>query len=71
MISNYQKALNKKLFVSVEPKKLKKSHIDSKIRNAIFKINTSDWVWTLWSCQGHFKKDKYQTLNKNLGNHLA
>ena len=62
MTSNYQKALSKKLFVSVEPKKLKKSHIDLKIRDAILKINLSDWVWTLWSCQGHIHKNDCKSI---------
>ena len=62
MISNYQRAISKKLFASIEPKKLKKSHIDNKIRDAVYKINSSDWVWTIWSCQGHIHKKDYKSI---------
>ncbi len=36
-----------------------KIKIDSKIKNIIKKINLSDWICTIYSCQGHFEKDSY------------
>jgi tRNA(Phe) wybutosine-synthesizing methylase Tyw3 len=41
---------------------LKKIKIDSKIRKAVEKINSSSWVWTLFSCQGHKYKYNATTL---------
>lgn len=36
--------------------------IDCKLRNVLFKINNSNWCWTLFSCQGHSHKDKSYSL---------
>ncbi len=38
-----------------DPRLIRKNKvkIDEKIKNSILKINESNWVWTLWSCQGH------------------
>lgn len=38
-----------------DPRKLieNKIPIDKKIKDSIIKINQTNWVWTLWSCQGH------------------
>jgi len=41
---------------------LKKTKLDSKIKNAVQKINSSSWVWTLFSCQGHKYKSKATSL---------
>ena len=41
---------------------LKKIKIDSKVRNAVEKINCSSWVWTIFSCQGHKYKYSATTL---------
>jgi len=40
-----------------DPRTLDLKLIDFKIRNAVEKINKSNWCWTLWSCQGHPKKN--------------
>lgn len=39
-----------------DPRKLKISVVDKKIRKSIKNINSSNKVWTLWSCQGHHDK---------------
>jgi hypothetical protein len=38
-----------------DPRLLKKHRVklDPKIKDSIYKINNSDWLWTIWSCQGH------------------
>ena len=38
-----------------DPRSLKKQRVklDSKIKDSIYKINSSGWLWTIWSCQGH------------------
>ena len=38
-----------------DPRYLKENKIklDSKIKDSIYKINRSNWLWTIWSCQGH------------------
>jgi hypothetical protein len=39
----------------LDPRKLveNKIPIDKKIKDSVLKINQTNWVWTLWSCQGH------------------
>jgi hypothetical protein len=38
-----------------DPRSLKKQRVklDPKIKDSIYKINSSGWLWTIWSCQGH------------------
>jgi hypothetical protein len=38
-----------------DPRLLKKhrAKLDPKIKDSIYKINSSGWLWTIWSCQGH------------------
>jgi hypothetical protein len=50
-----------KLFKNVDkyPDDLKPKDIDLEIRDAIFKINKSGWVWSVFSCAGH--KKNFQT----------
>ena len=38
-----------------DPRSLKKQRVklDSKIKDTIYKINSSGGLWTIWSCQGH------------------
>ena len=36
--------------------------IDNKLRKVLAKINSSNWCWTLFSCQGHKHKDKSMSL---------
>jgi hypothetical protein len=33
--------------------KQNKIKLDPKIKESIYNINNSDWLWTIWSCQGH------------------
>lgn len=64
-----------------DPRKLieNKVPLDKKIKNSVLKINNSNWVWTLWSCQGHNRgvnKGSVPYLvfiveKKNLGNLLT
>ena len=39
-----------------DPRKidLSKVELDSKIRNFVLECNGSDWLFTIWSCQGHY-----------------
>lgn len=37
-----------------DPRNVKFKDIDPKLKKAIKYINSSNWCWTLWSCQGHF-----------------
>ena len=39
-----------------DPRKLDLNLIDKKVRGTIKSINSSNIVWTLWSCQGHRDK---------------
>lgn len=36
--------------------------LDDKIKNFVIKINKSNWIYTLFSCQGHNEENNSQTL---------
>ncbi len=38
-----------------DPRYLKQNKVklDPKIKESIYKINSTNWLWTIWSCQGH------------------
>jgi len=44
------------------PSVLKKSQVDELIWPAVKRINESDWVWTLESCQGNHAWSKYPLI---------
>ena len=46
----------------VRPELLTLDHLDSKIAEAVFSINASGWVWTVWSCEGHDHGEGCKTI---------
>jgi hypothetical protein len=45
-----------------DPRNLKDVELDRLIKKSILNINKSDWIWTLFCCQGH----KYSVDNYSL-----
>lgn len=45
-----------------DPRNLKDVELDRLIKKSILNINKSEWIWTLFCCQGH----KYSTNNYSL-----
>jgi hypothetical protein len=50
----YDLAVENNKFLHVAPRDLKKKDIDKKMRPICDRINSSDYCWTVFSCQGHF-----------------